>query len=591
MQKDSKNIKKAVSLTNYLVSLPRTSYLLTFIFLIGIIFGILANIGTYSNLDLLILGMLDGIFIITLPALLSASTVKLLLRKMEFKKIVATTLIGEFIYAVSYLVSIHLNFLNPAYSQWITFIGSSFVFVLWYYVARIIFAVRWKAFIFSVFQLIFHAFFLMSSRIIFFEGTTFNVLFKFYLSAFLLLTAFYLFFRVINAPMKRLFGVSSMDAFSMFMAQWLYQKKDIESAFIEVGETCKTLLSMIIFDRGTDKKIFLTPYVHFGPFGNLGGSEFSYLLSKALYDKYSAQTFVFHGTVTHDLNPSSSSEIKKIISACESCMSDYQPKNVKVAYQQGKYKECFADNLILGDNSFISLSRAPKVTEDINFGLGLTLISIAEKNCKSASIVDQHNSETGEVTSFEPGSIIGYNYMQAVSNSFSSKIKSNSLSIGFSEVYSSCDMIGKSGIKIALFSSSPKYLLVLIDSNGISPEFRKIIVDELESLGKKHKEDWKIGVFTTDTHFNNSIKGVTNPLRFDKSVLEDIKTASIEALYDMKPSKVFFCNKWFEIDVLGPKQSIELVSTVNSIIAVAKVSAPIIIFGAVLAIIWILSKL
>ena len=72
----------------------------------------------------------------------------------------------------------------------------------------------------------------------------------------------------------------------------------------------------------------------------------------------------------------------------------------------------------------VSLSRAPKVTEDINFGLGLALISTAEKNTDTAMVVDQHNAETGEITSFEPGSETGFNYLQAIEKAVFMKTQS-----------------------------------------------------------------------------------------------------------------------------------------------------------------------
>jgi len=51
-------------------------------------------------------------------------------------------------------------------------------------------------------------------------GDPFNVLLKFYISSFVLLAGLYIFFLLINAPMKRTFGVASTDAVSMFFSQW-----------------------------------------------------------------------------------------------------------------------------------------------------------------------------------------------------------------------------------------------------------------------------------------------------------------------------------------------------------------------------------
>ncbi|MFA5050080.1 MAG: DUF2070 family protein [Candidatus Micrarchaeia archaeon] len=587
----TKNIKKSVALTGYLISLPKTRYLLTGIFIIGIIFGVLLNFGKYSGIELLTISVINGIYLLVIPALFSAMAIKLMIRKIEFKKIAGTALIGEIIYGITYFLSSIIWGYNEMYSQSVIFIGSAFVFVIWYYIARIIFGVNLKALVSAIVQLIFYAGFLTGSSLIFTENTIEQVLFKLYLSSFLLLFAIYLFFRIINAPMKRTFGYSSIDAFSMFMGQWLYGKKDIEKAFQEVGETSRTLLYALIFEREKDKKVFLVPFVHFGPFGNLGGSDFSNLIAKEIMKKYAMQTFVFHAPVTHDLNPSSSSEINKIINSFDSLMKECRFEKSKIGFSHGKFKESIVDNLWFENGNFISLSRAPKVTEDINFGLGLSLIKTGEKYSKQTIVVDQHNAETGEITSFEPGSIEGFNYMNAVEKSFEKNPEMNSLLCGFSQRNPTHGAIGGAGIKIAVFSTKPEYVLILIDSNGITPQCREIIIREVQNLGKKHNRKWNVGVYTTDTHSINAVQGVVNPLTEDVSILKEIKTCALGAYFDMKPAKVYIGKKWFDINVLGSKQSIEIVSTVNSIIAVAKVAAPIIIFGSVLAIIWVLSKL
>ncbi|MBN2478543.1 DUF2070 family protein [Candidatus Micrarchaeota archaeon] len=587
----TQNIKKAVDVTNYLVALPSSRYLLSAILFLGILLGIFAEYSGEFNFDLITQGAMTGIFILTIPAFLSAATIKLMIRKVSFKRILATTLIGEILYALTYSLSIFLSMSSVQYSQFAVFIGSAFVFVIWYAVARIFFVLKWRSFLFAIVQLIFHAFFLMSSTVIDLGASPVSILIKFYVSALVLLGAIYIFFAIINAPMKRNFGYSSIDAFSMFMSQWLYDKKDIEEAFEAVGERVKTILSAFVFERKNDRIVFLTPYVHYGPFGNLGGSQFSRLLSSKIKKKYGASTFVFHGTVTHDLNPSSSDEISRIMNAFDKMYANGSPKPSKISFSKGVYKECTADALLFDDGAFIGVSRAPRVTEDINFGLGLSMISKAENFVKSATVVDQHNAETGEVTSFEPGSEVGYNYTHAVVNSLTEKTKPLPLKIGISEKSVKSEFIGGANIKIAIFSSSPKYILVLIDSNGITPEFKSRIEEEIRKIGREHNEEWEVGVYTTDTHEINTVQGVLNPLREDPAIIDEIKKGVIEAHKDLQPAKCCALKEWFNIDVLGPKQSIEIISTINSIIAVSKIAAPLIIFGAVIAILWILSRL
>ncbi len=587
----TKSINSAVGLTKILISLPPTRILLLSIFILGILFGVLTNLSTYSGVNLLLRGSFEGLYLLSIPALLSALTIKLMIRRIEFKKIVATTLVGEIIYALTYFLSLFISNYNLEYSQFAVFIGSAFAFVLWYYIARLVFGVKWKGFLFAIVQSLFHILFLSSSAILSFETGPEDILFKFYVSIFILLAALYLFFTIINAPMKKTFGYTSLDAISMFLAQWLYEKKDIEKAFEQVGEKARTILSMQVFERKKDRLFFVTPYVHYGPFGNLGGSDFSYSIARELKKRHGANAFLFHGTVTHDLNPSSSGEIEEILDACDKCLKNCKPADAKISLRKGIFNECSAEVLTFGDSSLVGLSRAPEVTEDINFGLGLSLISKSEQFVNDAMVVDMHNADTGEITSFEPGTQEGYNYLMAVENAFSQKEEKSQLNLGVNIRSVSSECIGKGGIKIAIFSSSPEYVLVLIDSNGITPGFNEKIVKEIKKLGKQYKRNWEVGIFTTDTHRVNAVQGVSNPLEEDETVFNEIKTGVLEAMYDIQPAKFYSAKRWFDIDVLGPRQSLEIVSTINSIVAVSKIIAPLIIFAAVVMIIWILSKM
>ncbi|MFH2106227.1 MAG: DUF2070 family protein [Candidatus Micrarchaeota archaeon] len=582
------NIKKVVGLTDYFVSLPPVKYFVISIILLGIIFGVVINFGKYEGVHLLVSGALNGLTLFSLPALLTAISVKLMIRKVPFKQIAATTFICEVIYSVFYVIGTFLFRYNEEYSQLAILLGAGLVFVLWYVVGRLIFVFKYRSILFAMVQLLFQilAIFLTSSLLYF--GDLQTSISKFYIASFVLLGAIYIFFFIINAPMKRNFGVSSTDAISFFAGQWLYQEKGLEDAFEKVGESAKTLFTLLSFKRKNDQILFVTPYVHYGPFGNLGGSEFSYLLSDYLSKKYHSKAFVFHGTVTHDLNPVASDEFGKIVDVCNEVMAGAKYSDAKVSLSLGKSKECFAESLIINDCAFIGLSRAPEVTEDVNFGVGVSLMAEAEKYVPLAFVIDQHNAETGEVTSFEPGSHIAYNYMKATVDSLSGKRESKPLSIGVAERLFEHHKIGGAGVKVAIFSTDPEYVLVYFDCNGVTPEFRERLIAQVVLLGKKDKKNWHVGIYTTDTHEINNVKGVLNPLREDDASVQIVKELCRDAMKDMQPAKVYAAKRWFDIDVLGAKQSIEIVSTVNSIVAVAKILAPLILIGSLVAIMLLL---
>lgn len=586
------NLNKAVALTDYFVSLPKSRYLVAAMLVLGILFGIGVSAGKYSGLELLVNGSFQGLMILSFPAILSMLIIKLLIYRVPFKHIAATTLICEIIYAATYSLGLFIFSFSPSYSKFIFLIGAGAVFVIWYATAKLVFTLKWRSFLFAVIQLFFNLVFLLGSRIMDFGSGPVDAMLKFYLAALVFMIAMYLFFLIINAPMRRNFGFSSTDAFSMFAAQWLHQDQSLDEAFDSVGEVVKVPLAVFAFERkGNERIFFVVPSIHYGPFGNLGGSEFSWLIANKISEKYNSKSFVFHSAATHDLNPISSDELESVMGAFEDCMKGAKFSNSKVSFAYGKHGECFSESLLFDGSAFITLSRAPLVTEDINFGLGALLASEAEKKVGMAAIVDQHNAETGEVTSFEPGSIIGYNYLAAIETGLSANLKKKPLQLGISTAEVISPFIGKAGIKVAVFSSEPNVALVLLDSNGIAPEYRERLIEEVKRVGEKYGKLLHPVILTTDTHQINSVKGVLNPLTEDAEITKQVCIAVSGAILDMSDAKVFSAKKWFEIKVLGAKQSIEIVSTVNSIVAVAKIAAPIVLIGSIAVMIAVVSNL
>ncbi len=584
------NIYKAISLTNYLIQLPPTSTLLFLLLLLSILFGFgLSFITGFPPLETI----LDALFILTIPGFLTIILAKALMSKVPTRRITATALAGAAIYAITYLVAVSLQlFATPAGSE-VIFVGSAIVFVIWYIIARIVFVHKWRSLIFAILQLFLNAIFLIFNGFLpISTGDPLNVLLKFYMSSFVLLAGLYLFFQLINAPMKRTFGVASTDAVSMFFSQWFYDKKDIEKAFRKVGETVKTYLSVFLFRRKDGDYAFIVPCVHFGPFGNLGGSNFSYLIANELEKKHKLKSLVFHGSATHDLNPVSATELKKITDACSEIFSNAKPSETKVSYLHSSNENALAEVLKFNNHGFIGLTRAPKTTEDISLGMGMALMSTAEKSLLSATIVDQHNAETGEIEYVEPGTKMGFHYLDSVEEALSKKGKEKKLKAGFAFGATDSQKIGPAGIKVAVFGTEPHYAIILIDANGVTPPFRRKLMSAVESAFRRKGWDKVVpAIYTTDTHTVNAVRGVVNPLTDNQLILDQVCALVQNAYEDMQDAKFYSKKRLVDIRVLGAKQTIELIATVNAIVAISKVAAPVIIISGIIAILWLMHSL
>lgn len=590
----SNNINRAVSLTSLLISLPPSRYLVLFMILFGLLFGILAKL---PSLDMhsIILSLTYGFLVFSLPSLLTAALIWLFIRTTPIRRILALSLVGQIIYAIAFLISLFVFSFDTFWAQAVLLFGSSVVFLLWYVIARFVFLFKYRSLLFATLQLFLCLMFLFwTNSATVFGGSVFSTATKFYVSALVVLGSLLLFFFIINAPMKKNLGVKSTDAISLFFSQWLYHNKDMEKTFEKVGEVAKTLVSVIGFKRQKDEVLLVTPYVHFGPFGNLGGSEFSYLICDEIASRFGSKSLVFHGSVTHDLNPVSTSQMDVILNSIDLMRKNAQYSQANASLSVGSFEEAKSYLLKIGNSSMVSVSRAPHTTEDINFGLGLSLINLAKKDFDSVMLVDQHNSETGEITSFEPGSVIGYNYHQAIEDSLKkvAKSKSSSLNVGYSESGTlKSSSIGNAGIKVVSISSDPISVIILIDSNGVSPQFK----DQLDRSAIEAAKSLNLSIVpmvcTTDTHQLNNVRGVLNPLKEEGETLSLVSSLVKKSLEDMSPSTYFASSSWVDVKVIGAKQSIELISTVNSIVAISKFILPLILLASLLLLVTVATSI
>lgn len=583
------NIDKAVSLTNYFVSLPRASYLLTCILLLSMFLGLGISLVTSAPM---IEAVLTGIFILAIPGFLTILLGKSLMPRVPVRRIAATALAGAVVYSITYLLAASLPMFSVPIDTEVIFVGSAIVFAIWFIIAKIVFVHRWRSLIFALTQLFLNSVFLIANGFLPVGGDPLGVILKFYLSSFVLLAGIYLFFYLINAPMKRTFGVASTDAVSMFFSQWFYNKKDIENTFRKVGETVTTYISLFLFRRDDGDYAFIVPCIHFGPFGNLGGSNFSFLVPQELGKKHGLKSFVFHGSATHDLNPVSASELRKVTDACEKILGEAKPVPGRVSLKCSSTGDATAQILDFGDSAFIGMTRAPKTTEDMSLGMGMALMATAEKKLHMAAVADQHNSETGEIEYVEPGTRMGFHYLEALGDAVSKKGSKKPLKVGFAFGASDSRRIGPAGIKVAVFGTEPLYAIILIDANGITPSFRRKIMGAVDSaLRARGTGEVLSAVYTTDTHKVNSVQGTVNPLVDDGELLVQAAALATEAAEDMREAKFFSQKTTMGIRVLGAKQAIEIVSTINAIVAISKVAAPIIMISGILAILWIMYSL
>ncbi|MFH1447717.1 MAG: DUF2070 family protein [Candidatus Micrarchaeota archaeon] len=588
--------ERAVKLTSYIGQIPSSHMTFMGLLAMGFLFGILTHIVLPVNWNDsygFVLGLIerggDGLFLISIPAMLSAITVTIIKSKLALRKSLFIALICSLVYVAFYSLAL-MGGVGPD----VLFIGYGLTFVVWYVVARVFFNLHWyTAFLLSVVQLVYNVSFLLVGKMVFISNDPAAIIIKLYFSSFAFLAALYAVFWLIDAPMRRNFGVSGIEAISLFMAQWMNKTKELESMFESVGEEIETVVNIMAFKKKNGRDcLFVTPCVHFGPFGNLGGSEYPYLIAKQLGEEMNADVFVFHGTATHDFNPVATDELESLLAGCRTALEKMKYKDARGSIIIEKVKTCKATCIIANDNCFIGLTRAPRTTEDMEFALGMSIRYLAiSMKMKDAVVVDSHNAETGEITRVYMGDPISFEYMDAVKHALGKKRRYETMKLGvcLKDMVGLADgSLGKGGLKTAVFRvGGDLFSIVLFDANGVVPGFRRRIIDAVRETGIKDCE-----VYTTDTHCVNAVRGVLNPLgsiegeKFIKQVVDSVAMAR----KDLTDVEVGMRTERIRIKVFGTKQTSELLGTINSIVAVGRLAIPIVFLITVLFVLWGITK-
>ncbi|MCL2116313.1 MAG: DUF2070 family protein [Methanobrevibacter sp.] len=417
-----------------------------------------------------------------------------------------------------------------------------------------------------------------------------SLLIKTIVASIILLLAIYSFIKVIESPMRKNLGVGLLDLVSLFISHVNEGTDSLETVFEEIGEPIDTLVGILSFKTNDKiKALFLSPCVHPGPIGSAGGSNMPTILGNS-FDNF---TMVAHGPSTHDFNPVSTNELKKIETSVQKGLENlnysekaskfvrYSKKNAKIGVQ------FFDDNLLL-------LSTfAPYGSDDIEFGVGLSLMSQSKNRCnvKNTIVVDCHNSFNKDKGRVLPGNPEVFQLLDTIDKIECLK-PSTGIKVGCSEDTSlegldKTNGIGDSGIKVMVIEiDGQKTAYILLDSNNMEIGFRERIFEEIKDLAIDEME-----VMTTDTHSVNTLSNGYNPVGISKQdeIIAYIRKLINEAIEDMENVEVgATVNRIEGLKTFGPNNSTELISTISSVVAVSKIMAPIIFILAILFVfIWI----
>lgn len=598
-------IDHIMDMTKYMVTLPPTHISVFIIIIISFITGIIASLiepePNQSILALILYGGSTGFLIFGITSIMAGALTTTLVnmlngRHMKMKQSMFLALSSLVIVALTYLIgSLASHLIIYSYTIEALIYGCAIIFafrtIVIYstknirLIASVMVALTQPALILSMVMVIV---FLTSIATNLGEFSIIAVFLKIIIASLILVIAIFSFVVVIESPMRKNLGVGGLELLSLFISHISEGSQAMEVVFEDIGESIKTLVGILSF-KGENgiKAIFLSPSIHPGPVGEIGGGNMPTLLAK----KFNAFTMVAHGPSTHDFNPVASKELDKVEMIIRKSLEEIEYSDYAGFFQRIEYQDAKIGAQFFQDNLVLLVTFSPKGFDDIDFGVGLAVMNAAKaKGAKEVLMVDCHNSFQAD-SRILPGNKEVFQLLGAVD-----KIEPNRdqehLRIGCChnpmEDFSKEQGIGQSGVKVMVVEvgGKQKTAYILLDSNNMVIGFREKIIDAVETLGLDEAE-----VMTTDTHYVNTLSGGHNPVggKMQEEILEVILNCTRSALEDLEPVQVGM--KVAEIDdikTLGPTHATELVTTISSIIAVSKVFAPLVfIMALIFAFIWI----
>ena len=598
-------MSSVAGLSKYIKTLPKTKYsiigMVILSFLIGSLYYLIELVPAYGILEDILYGGLFGLMIFGFPSIMSGALnqqtissfhgINLKIKHSMFLSTVSMTFLGLVIIfggIISRIAGWEL-FLNSLLFGCVLIYG--FNTLVFWATSKVRFTIAALTGIIQPLLIL-----AMYTLIMFivtdtsFIGPVFlQITLKAIIAAIIFVLAIYAFIKIIASPFKKNLGIGVLDLLSLFIAHMNEGSNSLEGIFENMSEAIDTVVTFVSFktEQGI-KALFISPSVHPGPLGDLGGSNMPTILA----NKFDFFTMVAHGPSTHDFNPIAVSEIDKIENTVKKGLKHvtYSPNASKFVRYQAKKANIGVQ--FFNDGMVILSTFAPEAVDDIEFGVGLTMMTQSRSKCnvEDSVIVDCHNSfepESGEVL---PGNAEVFHLIEVIDKIDPNQPK-NSIKVGCwhdtMPTLGKQEGIGESGVKTMVIEvDGQKTAYVLFDSNNMEIGFRQEIIDAVNDLDID-----EIEVMTTDTHTVNTLSRGYNPIGIAKrdEIIEYVKTSIIKAIDDLEKVEVGTgTEKINNLNTFGPKNSTELISTISSVVAVSKIIAPVLLITALLIVfIWI----
>jgi len=307
-------------------------------------------------------------------------------------------------------------------------------------------------------------------------------------------------------------GLKLIPLFRAFILAWSEELNGaLEDQITQFGEVRDLEMDSLVF-RDVDggcKAVLVVPYIHPGPFRNVGSSGLPKAISDRLGKKLGCETIVPHGVSTHSSDLTRNEDMERVTETLASKIgresSLKSATSVIVVEKKGAQASC----QIFDGAALLSLTVSPKSCDDLPEELAEKIKKSAGAMGVSAIVVDSHNS-LGQVDELSDSDVDNL-YSAALEALEMSRISPRyPISVGTARVlpgeWGLDEGMGPCGISVltVFLENGHSSVYAVVDGNNMRSGLREKIISALSSRGFDFAEVW-----TSDTHLVNAIGATT----------------------------------------------------------------------------------
>jgi putative membrane protein len=292
--------------------------------------------------------------------------------------------------------------------------------------------------------------------------------------------------------------------FRAFVYAWAEQHSEpFEEQLAVVSESARLETDEMLFTDSVGNCVgrIVAPYIHPGPFRNVGSSGLSLVLSEGLGG--GCETLVAHGVSSHERDMARSADMEKILSSLRNATMS-APSNLCSLMTRGEASGAKASCQIFGDTALFTLTLSPKSHDDIPDTVKDRVRETASKLGLNAVVLDAHNCiDDDDLLDEKDADNLVVAAQEALRKA--AEPQHGSFMTGFSRVkpeeWELDEGMGPCGIgAIVVQTRGLKYAYLIFDANNIIQGLREKLLEHVTSLGYSDAE-----ILSSDTHLVNAI--------------------------------------------------------------------------------------